>query len=80
MAKRFEYLYTVDGRGTFPIDMLRYDRATPNTEGDSALIESTFRRGAGGGMVVVRSEKAPTVARWASFGWKCGPVTKRAAA
>ncbi len=65
--------FTVEGRVSFPIDMLRYDSAFPDTELDAGLIEATYRRGAHG-IVAVRlvshDDGAPTKARWASFMWR----------
>ena len=70
-AKRTPAHYTVEGSGTFPIDMLRYDRATPATESDSSLIESTFLpRNRANHVVRVQANEPLTVARWESFGWK----------
>jgi hypothetical protein len=79
MASRTEYTYTARGRRDFPIDMLRYDRATPKSEGDSHEISNSlthhFYRGVDGKdqtsffMVTLISEKPPTERRWASFGW-----------
>lgn len=62
--------FTVTGTSRFPIDMLRYDRATPATEVDSSAITGTLYGGAAGRYVAVqvRAEKL-TAGRWASFGW-----------
>lgn len=59
--------FAVIGRGQFPLDMLRYDRACPWQERDSALMQQeTCER-----VVIVEAfgHSAPTFARWASFGW-----------
>lgn len=62
------YTYRVDGYGDFPLDMLRYDRAWPASERDSAVAQGVpgerNRR-----IVVINSYQAPTPARWASFNW-----------
>lgn len=39
MAKRYHVRFQVSGATGFPIDMLRYDRCTPDTEQDSWAIE-----------------------------------------
>lgn len=76
MAKRYTIRFTViprDGHCQFPIDMLRYDRCTPNTEEDSNRIEAAMDRNAP--PVELRHTGAltkhwmPTDDRWVSFGW-----------
>ncbi len=75
-TKRWIYLYraTVKGSGTFPLDMLRYDRACPATERDSGLMEAEGVREVDVLVHSVNPRKyerdVPTVARWESFGWK----------
>lgn len=65
------YEYTVRGTGTFPIDMLRYDKGSPRSESDSSLIESTFHpRNTALHDVRISGTRAPTIGRWESFGWK----------
>lgn len=67
---REQYRYRVSGTGTFPIDMLRYDRAYPaNSEAVSAMAagpwgETSVRR-----TVDLISHHRPTIDRWRSFGW-----------
>lgn len=57
--------FTVTGSGAFPLDMLRYDRCWPKHEAQtSRLLPQHDRR-----EVVMEGLRAPTVARWASFGW-----------
>lgn len=65
--------YTVRGRGSFPIDMLRYDCAFPATEVDAGIIERSF---APRGKMKTRTillesalKREPTCERWLSFGW-----------
>jgi hypothetical protein len=76
--KFYEMHFVVSGSGEFPIDMLRYDNATPSSEEDSGIIE---RRGPR--RVALRSRRVndalPTAARWASFGWKVEGVYYEAA-
>lgn len=58
--------YEVEGSGPFPHDMLRYD-------------EAWLRRdepGTGRRRVGVVGIHPPTVARWASFGWRVVPVAE----
>lgn len=67
------HVFVVRGRGSFPIDMLRYDVCHPSTERDSATIMATFERRAG--VREVREVElvgthTPTDGRWESFGWK----------
>lgn len=68
----------VSGIGPFPVDMLRYDRATPSREQDSVTIMSSIdRRLSAPGSdlrnerrhVRVESTRALTSSRWESFGW-----------
>lgn len=62
--------FTVRGRGPFPIDMLRHDRATPATEQDSGAITRTFSRDQGIAVHEVRVLALKvTPARWQSFGY-----------
>lgn len=70
MAKR--YRYTVQGGGTFPVDMLRYDSCYPcDTESALNMLSDTGLR-----KVVVMSSEAPTVARWASFLWDVSKIER----
>ena len=61
------YVYRVRGRGLFPFDQLRYDRAVPNSEKDSNAIRSTYLKRES--VVTLRSTQLPEVMRWLSFGW-----------
>lgn len=56
------HLYTVEGKGTFPLDMLRYDCAWPSH--DASTIVMTAQRS-----VSLASYQEPTTDRWRSFGW-----------
>lgn len=62
-------LYTVSGRGRFPLDMLRYDSAWPASSTDSATISATLTVHRGSAAVQLLSHKSPTADRWTSFGW-----------
>jgi hypothetical protein len=73
------YTFTVRGQGLFPFDMLRYDRCTPKTENDSAIIEHTTRPARKPDdrlpkRITLVGPKAPTDGRWASFGWEVESV------
>lgn len=64
--------FTVEGRGDFPLDMLRYDRCFPGSQSDvmsMAENEHTKRRV----MLCCDSRemrrRGPTEGRWRSFGW-----------
>lgn len=61
------YTYEVSGRGSFPIDMLRYAEAFPASEVDSGKIEAEGTR-----TVRVRGLAKPETvgARWSSFCWQ----------
>lgn len=70
MATSKRHLFTVEGSGSFPFDMLRYDDCWPHTERyDSAALqhESRTRRRV---VLATNSQSAPTAERWASFNWK----------
>lgn len=61
--------FTVEGRGHFPIDMLRYDVCWPATGSDSMDIEGSSRPSNLQHRIDMRGLKDPTVARWRSYGW-----------
>lgn len=68
--KRKAHTAIIEGQGQFPMDMLRYDRAFPASEKDSAAITRTFMFRSEAWKVSVTSEAMFTVERWASFGCK----------
>ena len=78
----YEFSYTVNGRGRFPMDMLRYDHSTPYSSADAARIEATFDSPMGVPigitLVKVTNDKdwKPCVDRWASFLWGCSPANR----
>ena len=57
--------FSVTGRGTFPVDMLRYDRCFPVGTGQEAIqseyLSETTK--------VILEGAHCTVGRWLSFGW-----------
>ncbi len=76
----FESRIHVWGRSPFPIDMLRYDNAFPDTERDADMITSSVMSIKGRDKLsktnpitlVVRHDgwsRGPTTARWNSFMW-----------
>jgi hypothetical protein len=62
--------FTVEGRGDFPYDMLRYDLCWPASQQDSRFIASTGHPNLQPPKICLKGLKAPTPARWESFGWK----------
>jgi hypothetical protein len=59
----------VAGRGSFPFDMLRYDRCSPFRGEETSRLE---REDGSRALIVVRYAGQPgqwTDARWSSFGW-----------
>lgn len=81
LKKGYVAVVTVVGRMDFPLDMLRYDRATPDTESDSARIAGSFRPLRQSDdeprEVRVQMDRMPTTRRWASFGWTVRDVQAR---
>ena len=74
MPKNFPIRYEVKGGSQFPLDMLRYDRAWPESEEDCREISSSLI-GSYIGMhsnrkITLSSHKEPTIERWESFLWK----------
>ena len=67
---RERYRYKVNGTGTFPIDMLRYDCAYPaSSEAVSAMGVGYPRDESARRTVELLSHHRPTIDRWRSFGW-----------
>lgn len=72
--KRWRTQFAVTGRGSFPIDMLRYEGCFPHSSADAATIEASFRPGPEERIVsLVKYHDTRDVhleaARWGSFGW-----------
>lgn len=71
---KYQVVFTVAGRGRFPVDMLRYDECFP-VNGDSAAAIGVTREEEGRSAPVrkvrllTRRASGYTAARWASFGW-----------
>ena len=82
MAKRMskihrKFQYVVEGTGSFPLDMLRYDSSYPSSsEAVTAMDEPVPTVSPEGRLVrkprqvTLRSDREPTVGRWESFGWR----------
>lgn len=75
MTKTFRFEVTNPNGYPFPIDMLRYDNCTPDTEQDSLKISSTFDAVNASEKIVkvtmrTNDRFVPTIGRWESFGWK----------
>lgn len=63
--------YTVTGVLPFPVDMVRYDQAWPSSQDDADRVERSIKREIDGPVSVrINSVRAPTIGRWASFGWE----------
>lgn len=64
-------VFAVEGRGDFPLDMLRYDRCWPRYEAEIYKFTRTdFSGRAPVRNINLEGLKRPTEARWESFGWR----------
>lgn len=72
---KYRYFTTVVGTMSFPIDMLRYDRVTPATQEDAAMISLSISTRDDYRVQVV-GEREPTKERWRTFGWNVTEVRK----
>ena len=72
------YVFTVEGSGEFPFDMLRYDTCWPEHETDTPMMGRGWS-GRAKRSVRMIGLRTPTVGRWLSFGWvvKDGSVQDR---
>ena len=68
--------FTVEGTGSFPTDMLRYDGAYPASPQAVSMISDDWRTAAplerrSARLIHVGDQRGwePTVDRWRSFGW-----------
>lgn len=67
------HIVRVRGTSAFPIDMLRYDRLSPETEADSLKIENSIIDMQGCDVRLVREAPErwkPAGGRWKSFGYR----------
>jgi hypothetical protein len=64
--------FIVTGRGYFPYDMLRYDRACPFSGEDASKISNGRIHDNTSVKLVMFSggKDGPTKGRWSSFGWE----------
>lgn len=82
MPELYTWTYKVTGQGTFPDDMLRYDRCWIDPADDLLALRNELhdpnaphflpRR-----TITIVGQKEPTTGRWQSFGWTVSDVTKR---
>jgi hypothetical protein len=63
------YYFTVKGRGAFPHDMLRYDKAWAVTGIDRAN-DGPYLQGERTVVLATHDRAVPTIGRWESFGWQ----------
>jgi hypothetical protein len=72
--KRYMHLYTVEGTGGFPIEMLRRDGATPADEQDAHRIRDSYVKRPIRQRITLRAIDirpwTPISAQWQSFGWQ----------
>lgn len=71
------YHYVVTGRGHFPTDMLRYDRAWPADQESASLVDlyhysNNIEERRALRSIRLNSYTEPTIDRWSSFGWSVG--------
>ncbi|HTE37507.1 MAG TPA: hypothetical protein VK634_19765 [Reyranella sp.] len=72
-TKLYSIKFVVEGRGQFPIDMLRYDQCYPDSQDDSAAIGDGYVGSTRRAVLCtdnVNMNWQPNVARWASFNWR----------
>lgn len=71
-ASQDAFHFVVVGKGSFPVDMLRYDKCWPASEFMSGLIVNTSHQTnhPDSHRIELRGLKTPTVGRWSSFGWR----------
>lgn len=65
MPKKTSYTFEVTISGSFPFDMLRYDRCYPASENESIKLSDDYR---GVRTITLRGATPPTLERWYSFG------------
>ena len=59
-------MFTVEGSGHFPLDMLRYDKCYPASSADVARIMDDRQRTI---RLMTHARHAPSHGRWNSFLW-----------
>lgn len=77
--KLYHIRYVVEGRGSFPVDMLRYDQSYPDTQSDSgAISDGSWQEGSRRVTLCtdnVNPNWQPKVERWKSFTWTVLPAS-----
>ncbi len=69
---RHQRYFAVEGRGEFPLDMLRYDACWPKRQEDVDVLQDPERQPRMVQLSCWRDRRRGTVAtheRWASYGW-----------
>lgn len=77
--KVWTYKFTVEGAGSFPTDMLRYDECFPDRSEDAICIGDRFPEGTYRVTLRKKSEEKRVVVtdrRWESFGWRVIEIEK----
>jgi len=72
MATQHIHVFTVQGHGRFPLDMLRYDRCWPAAETESGRIAPNWSSPEDyktERAIQMKGLNVPTKDRWNSFGW-----------
>jgi hypothetical protein len=74
---KYSQRFFVMGKGSFPVDMLRYDQCFPASQDAAVSLDSEIP---GNRSIELRryvSDKTtvPTTGRWASFGWTVSNVS-----
>jgi len=71
----YKQTFCVEGTGSFPFDMLRYDCCFPPTLEEAAkLVYSDGRRVVRLCRFVENKKNMPTQGRWQSFGWEVSSI------
>lgn len=74
MSGRRLHIFSVTGKGRFPLDMLRYDQCWPRAAEDAEAIgmnlSSLNPREVTSVILLVAWAHGPTIDRWRSFGWE----------
>ena len=76
MTKQTPLTFTVSGKGTFPLDMLRYDQCWPKTPKDADEIKTEGEAHRTARTITLQTWKdEPTTSRWSSYGWEVAEPT-----
>ena len=73
--------FIVEFKGTFPLDMLRYDSCFPASTKDANIIFDSIKCHNNGkveiGRYIQNKKDRPTIARWESFSCKVSDISTR---